>query len=204
MGLDMYLERMKTPREMGGNNPYSFDELKQLYVYTQKLPDDKLKEYQSDVDAGNIFEDNRYIPVIRGTEEVGYWRKSNQIHAWFVRNVQSGNDDCGYYVVPKEKLEELLVICQKVLASSELIDGKVKNGYTFKDGKEIPIYQDGKYIKDPAIAKELLPCTSGFFFGSTDYDEYYYNDIEETIKILQKVLAETNFDEYTILYTSSW
>ena len=24
-----------------------------------------------------------------------YWRKANQIHAWFVDNVQQGNDDCG-------------------------------------------------------------------------------------------------------------
>ena len=28
-------------------------------------------------------------------EEVGYWRKANAIHGWFVRNVQNGKDDCG-------------------------------------------------------------------------------------------------------------
>ena len=27
-------------------------------------------------------------------EEVGYWRKANAIHKWFVDNVQDGNDDC--------------------------------------------------------------------------------------------------------------
>ncbi len=37
--------------------------------------------------------------------EVGYWRKANQIHNWFVKNVQGGVDDCGYYGVTKEKLE---------------------------------------------------------------------------------------------------
>ena len=27
-------------------------------------------------------------------KEVAYWRKSNQIHRWFVDNVQDGIDDC--------------------------------------------------------------------------------------------------------------
>ena len=39
--------------------------------------------------------------------EIGYWRKANQIHyesghqihAWFVKNVQDGEDDCGEYDV---------------------------------------------------------------------------------------------------------
>ena len=49
--------------------------------------------------------------LIRGTweddhEEVGYWRKANQIHKWFVDNVQDGVDDCGEYKVTKEQLIE--------------------------------------------------------------------------------------------------
>ncbi len=30
---------------------------------------------------------------------------------------------------------------------------------------------------DPSKAEELLPTQSGFFFGGTEYDEYYMNSI---------------------------
>ena len=106
-------------------------------------------------------------------EDVGYWRKANQIHRWFVINVQNKKDDCNFYEVSKDKIIELLEICKKV-----------KNHHT--------------------DAKELLPTASGFFFGGTDYDNYYFNEITDTIKILTKVLEETDFDKQTIFYYSSW
>jgi hypothetical protein len=33
-------------------------------------------------------------------------------------------------------------------------------------------------LKDHSKAKELLPTMSGFFFGSTDYNEYYFKNVE--------------------------
>lgn len=49
-------------------------------------------------------------------------------------------------------------------------------------------------------AQELLPTSSGFFFGSTDYDEYYYKDIEDTIKIIEPLIESDG----EIYYCSSW
>lgn len=54
--------------------------------------------------------------------EVGYWRKANHIHRWFVDNVQDGKDDCGDYWVSDEKVDELLDICEKVLADHSLAE----------------------------------------------------------------------------------
>ena len=162
-----------------------------------------LKEY---IDFYSIFykkRNSKWFETIM--EEVGYWRKANQIHAWFVDKVQDGEDDCDYHhEVTKEILEELLDTCETVLASCELVDGKITNGYKFENGKEVPIMEDGKYIKDPSVAMELLPTTSGFFFGSTDYDEYYVNDIKDTIDIVTKVLETTDFEKEMIYYVSSW
>ena len=45
------------------------------------------------------------------TEEIGYWRKANAVHKWFVDNVQDGKDDCGSYYVSKEKLQQLMHDC---------------------------------------------------------------------------------------------
>jgi hypothetical protein len=49
--------------------------------------------------------------------------------------------------------------------------------------------EDGKIIKDPTVASELLPTESGFFFGNTDYNEYYYRDLLDTKKIIEEALA---------------
>ena len=36
-----------------------------------------------------------------------YWRKANQIHGWFVKNVQNNNDDCGLYEVSIDQIKKL-------------------------------------------------------------------------------------------------
>lgn len=60
-------------------------------------------------------------------------------------------------------------------------------------------------LADHALAKKLLPTQSGFFFGSTEYDEGYYKDLEDTISMLEPLLAETG-DEwiYSFHYSASW
>ena len=52
-------------------------------------------------------------------ESVGYWRKANHIHKWFVENVQKNEDDCGDYYVAEEKLKQLLSICKQIKESPE-------------------------------------------------------------------------------------
>lgn len=49
------------------------------------------------------------------TEGVGYWRKANQIHNWFVLNIQNGIDDCREYDVDEEMLKDLLKLVKSVL-----------------------------------------------------------------------------------------
>ena len=56
--------------------------------------------------------------VITATE-IGYWRKANQIHRWFVDNVQDGRDECKIHELGKEKLEELLSLCREVKENPE-------------------------------------------------------------------------------------
>ena len=89
--------------------------------------------------------------------------------------------------------------------SCKLIPAKVENGYTF-DGKGNKIYQytDGLAVEDSSVAEELLPTQSGFFFGGTGYDEYYIEDVKETIDIITNVLETTDFDKEMIYYVSSW
>ena len=59
-----------------------------------------------------------------------------------------------------------------------------------------------KVLEDNSLAETLLPSQEGFFFGETDYDEYYFHDLENTIQICDWALSHNNYDYFT--YESSW
>ena len=40
-----------------------------------------------------------------------------------------------------------------------------------------------------AAATELLPTAEGFFFGSQEYDEYYFEDLKNTKEQVDKIIA---------------
>jgi hypothetical protein len=101
---------------------------------------------------------------------MGYWRKANAIHNWFVRECGDNIDECQRIGVTEDKMRELLDLC--IL---------VKN--------------------NPSLANKLLPTGSGFFFGSTEYDEWYFGQIDETISILENALA-SGYSWF--IYQASW
>lgn len=123
--------------------------------------------------------------------------------------MQDGNDNCGYYEVTKEKLTELRDKCVEVMSVIELEDGKVSNGYGFKKNEngeleKVEYWEDGKVVKNPSAVARILPTQSGFFYGSTDYNQWYYEDIKRTLAEINKVLKETDFEKEYLEYTSSW
>ena len=149
MGLDMYLEReiyvggMYEHRNVTGRISITSDG-KPLKI--------KLKRVSSVI------------------EQIGYWRKANAIHDWFVQNIQNGIDECQRSDVSIEQLEKLQSICKRVLANHDL-------------------------------AEKLLPSSSGFFFGGTGYDEYYYEDLKSTVKIIDDAIKTgTGY----FIYQASW
>lgn len=61
-----------------------------------------------------------------------------------------------------------------------------------------------KILDDHTLAPSLLPTQEGFFFGSTEYDEYYFSDLEDTIKIIKKTLKYAKKYGGSIYYQASW
>jgi hypothetical protein len=184
MGLDQYLS-------------------KHTYVKNWSHTPDERKHKITVKQDGKVRRDIKLDRISYIVEEVGYWRKANQIHRWFVDNCQEGVDDCRDAYVSTEQLKELLDVCKKVMGSITLVDAKVQNGCTYKDGVEVPCMEDGKKIKCSARAKKLLPVSSGFFFGGQGYDEWYTEDIKHTIEILEDVLSSSGSDA-EFRYHSSW
>jgi hypothetical protein len=131
-------------------------------------------EYRTEVEVKTGGEIDKTIKPERIryiVEEVAYWRKANQIHNWFVKNVQDGIDNCQNSYVSRDNLQELLDVCNQVIA-------------------------------DNSLAETLLPTGSGFFFGSTEYDEWYFKDISNTIVYLTEILEDESADEFE--YYASW
>ena len=133
-------------------------------------------------------------------KEIYYWRKANAIHQWFVDNIQNGNDDCEDYRVTQKDLQILIDTLKEVynsLCNKEMVTKKVQDGsieYETKVFKE----------EDLEIAKQLLPTQEGFFFGGTEYDEYYFEQIKDTLNDLQIINECFDFENNYLIYGSSW
>ena len=60
-----------------------------------------------------------------------------------------------------------------------------------------------KYVLDhPSESEDILPTQGGFFFGSTDYGDWYHESTARTYEKLKKIL-ETE-DENTKFYYYAW
>lgn len=60
-----------------------------------------------------------------------------------------------------------------------------------------------KTVEYKILASEILPTQGGFFFGETDYDEYYFQDMVATKKGLEELLKDVKPNE-EFTYQSSW
>ena len=184
MGLDMYLRKeteiwLPNFLLLSKQNDKDKKNVKKLDTIQEIFPElDKIK-------------DSNVSTTITQSEDIGYWRKANAIHNWFVKYVQDENDDCGDYYVSLEKFKELLADINEVLSASE---------------------EDREFK-----AKKYMPPVCGFFFGSQDIDEYYIQSLEYTKDVVEKVIKdmekiknsnqdknEDYFVKIAYVYTSSW
>jgi len=138
-------------------------------------------------------------------KKVAYWRKANAIHKFFVETTQDGIDDCEIHnEITRNIVLELMNRCDRIINEVKLVPATITNGYRFTNGKQEPILQDGYVVDDESLCAELLPSEGGFFFGSTDYNQYYYEDIKETYVVCRRLLETTNFETEALFYASSW
>lgn len=55
-------------------------------------------------------------------------------------------------------------------------------------------------LADRSKASELLPTTSGFFFGSTEYDDWYFNKLKNTIQEIIPILSDGDIKDGDLYY----
>ena len=113
---------------------------------------------------------------------IGYWRKDNAIHKFFIDNVQNGVDDQRTSLVQWSMICELRDACVKVLETVKYDD----------DGKPVSI--------DADVAEEILPTQEGFFFGTYGYDERYIYGLEYTRDLINEIEKYITVGEYGRTY----
>lgn len=161
MGLDMYL----SARKYFSKNDYSDREnikvTPEFGILSTLAPEDLTKYSQ--------------FSGISVSYPIGYWRKANAIHGWFVNELAGGEDDCQEIPVPREKLVELRDLCKSA-------------------------------VSQPAMAGDILPPTQGFFFGGYEIDEYYIQDLKDTVTMIDHILSVLPEGDWNweIYYQASW
>ena len=182
MGLDMYLEGSFSKRAYVQPTDQQYADMRE----GKEVTVEKSQALKDALEATGL----QNAPIEHHWNHLTYvfpiitWRKANQIHKWFVETCQEGDDNCQRHYVSREHLEELLEIIDTILA-----------------------------VKTPAArktkAEELLPTESGFFFGTEEYGDWYFEQLEDTKKVLDKLFAYEKtaeaghcFDNF--YYQSSW
>jgi hypothetical protein len=165
MGLDMYL----SAREYVSRADY-------VTANFDRVENETFNTIINALEFGNVIDQNDFAGIEINVP-VGYWRKVNQVHAWFVKNLANGVDECQPIYVNRDQLQGLQETCMAILAMRETSAGEM-------------------------LAKEVLPPQEGFFFGSYEIDEWYYSGLEHTVEILRRVLSDERLNNF--IYQASW
>ena len=110
--------------------------------------------------------------------EVHYWRKANSIHNWILKETGTPSDfNAGDNGI--ELTKDMLI---KFVEQAETV---------LRD-------------KSDETSAKLIPSCSGFFFGDTAYDEWYYKDIESTAEKFKQLINTFDFETYELVYSCWW
>lgn len=106
--------------------------------------------------------------------DVAYFRKVNFLLPYF-----GYEENCSEITIDKCEVEELVDDCKRVLAAKDTDEAE-------------------------SVADELLPTEDGYFFGSTDYDEWYFKDVQEVMDKFTEILDTFDFDENELIMDCWW
>ena len=102
-------------------------------------------------------------------KNLAYFRKVNFLVSFFEVKV-GGLENCEPKTIEKWMVEQLIETCCEI-------------ANTYNKNKDNRL----KWLK---LAESTLPTTDGFFFGSTEYDKYYIQDVRDTRDMMRKILPK--------------
>ena len=203
MGLDIYFHRVKRQFEGDPTNHEDFNNFreevdKDSQVSLRKKFDKFLEPLR---EAWDRMQTNNYWKSIYAERYFHFVEQIRPLIAgnydWKIRPFTENG------VVELPKLEEMLntevedyyepynAYFRKVNFLFAYFQNKgkmVDEYYAFVDLDDVDdiISRCERVLANPELANELLPTQSGFFFGGTDYDEYYFYDVEDCLRQMKQ------------------
>ena len=79
-----------------------------------------------------------------------------------------------------------------------------ETAWVTKDECEDIVKRCSAVLENPDLASELMPTRSGFFFGSTEYDKYYFSDLRDVRKQFKSFIKYFKTDDDLVFIHMSW
>lgn len=111
------------------------------------------------------------------SKNVAYFRKVNFLLPFF-----GYEENCSDIEIDKYQVEDLVNACQTILDTLKTSGTQVAT----------------------EVANEMLPTEGGFFFGSTEYDEWYFKDVEYVRNEFTRILETFDWENETLIMHCWW
>ena len=142
-------------------------------------------------------------------EELVTWRKENWLHNWFLTHCAPDRDWCDQSPIPVRKadVEELRDTIKDVLEYAKNLMGDKLEELDYRTEKDAEGHREIRKktedeLKLEKYCDEHLPTRSGCFFGSTEYDHWYFEALEWELEQLDEVLD--NWDDTKQYWYECW
>ena len=207
MGLDVYFHKVKKVRKSKGEPLKSIEEYSEI---ADKRAKDRVVRFgnkvvnaleRMDADAYTEFYNKEFIAKLpkytrysfRYEDMADEVKDVNEVRVFFTKFVNYTYAESDAYF-------------RKVNFVYQFFSDKLEDECCFvtKSDLEDMIDRCDKVLKNHDLAEKLLPTRSGFFFGSTDYDEWYFKDVEDVREQFKKLLDGFNEDTDVIYVIMSW
>lgn len=219
MGLDIYIKKVKRTRKNADAIENS-DWEKVMESHEEQEKKAFSKVYKSAIKHLKNVDSDAYA------DEYKKWiRKLSK----FVNYPQFDLKDLGvsysyetgeysFTPVPTEKFEECfdeilkhyyghyVGYFRKVNCVYRYFDDKLtdETAWVTKDECEDIVKRCSAVLENPDLASELMPTRSGFFFGSTEYDKYYFSDLKDVRKQFKSFIKYFKTDDDLVFIHMSW
>lgn len=163
---------------------YSHPRINDYVILDENLPREAYANIYLNINDEWEYDDDPLLDFHKpayNLDEVQYFRKFNALQNYFEERYDIGN--CEFHLITSEDIEDLLDIIEPIFKAYRLED----------------------ISKAQALAEANFPTTSGFFYGSLEYDDYYFQDIDTLYKTLLEMNAlfpELNYNQDFAYY--SW
>lgn len=207
MGLDIFIHKVKRVRNSKAEPLKSINEYEKINdkrakerfrIFAKRsltrlegLSGEKYKEVYNDIFLNKIKKyikyEYRYKKMIKDIQPY------EEVQKFFKFQIDVSYAECDAYF-------------RKVNFLYQFFSWKLEDECCFISMRDIDVLIErcDEVLANPEKGEDLLPTRAGFFFGSTDYDDYYIQDVEDVKKQMTELKRDFNEDTDVIYVEMSW